>query len=409
VKPEPSDATGTRPGNLHEGPDTRLAAEVFERFPYGIVVTDPAGSVVGANRAARALLGPALTAGPVRCCDLVGCRRPGGPLADACLTELAAGNRGRLPEIRVDLAPESTAAASWVTAAPLDAEAGDLVVLELRPASPRDRRRRTEPHWMAGAQIRVRTLGRTEVESDETTIGGAWLEQRPGQLLKYLIAERDRVVPADEIAEAIWPNADPRTLGNLRHYVHALRDKLEPGRGRRQRSSFIVARHGGYTIDRGNIELDVDEFEAHVRAGLRHFQEGDLPASAYRLEEAKTLYRGDFLADEPFADWAFSERERVRELASRTLRTLAEIDLRQGHLAAAADHLERLAELQPLDTQVHRELIALCLRRGRRSEAMRRYSALRNRLRRHFDEDPEFALADLREYAEYPEARARPA
>ena len=40
------------------------------------------------------------------------------------------------------------------------------------------------------------------------------------------------------------------------------------------------------------------------------------------------MYRGDFLADEPYAEWALHERDRLRDLAAGALRTLAEIETR---------------------------------------------------------------------------------
>src|ERR671937_597195 len=109
-----------------------LAAEVFERLPYGLLVVDSRGEVVGAN-----------------------------PLA-------------------VDL-------------------------LHLRPGDRRDRRRRSDPHWLKGPEIRVLAFGRTHVDSAEGRLGGRWLQQRSGQLLKYLVAQRRRVVHSEEIAAALWP------------------------------------------------------------------------------------------------------------------------------------------------------------------------------------------------------------
>jgi DNA-binding SARP family transcriptional activator len=57
--------------------------------------------------------------------------------------------------------------------------------------------------------------------------------------------------------------------------------------------------------------------------------------------------------------------------------------------------LERLAELEPYDTEVHKRLIALAMRRGRRTEAVRRYNALRRRMIATFGEDLDFTLADV--------------
>ena len=377
--------------------DVTVAADVFDGFPYGILVVDRDGAIVASNPAAAEILGDGagLNGRPARCCDLFGCGRP-GPLENVCLTEMAAEQGRALPEIRLDLPTSGPVQAAWVTAAPLDADGGHVVV-ELRPGDARDRRRRTEPHWTMGAQLRIFTFGGTRVESSEGPIGGRWLEQRPGQLLKYLISERHRVVRREEIAETIWPGADRRILGSVRHFVHALRARLEPDRPNRVPSSFILNVQGGYAIDRRHVYVDADDFEDQVHAGLDHLAAGRVMLARERLERALALYTGDFLADEPYADWAMVQRDALRRLAADALRALAAIARRAGDLDDAAAHLERLGELEPFDIDLHREIIALCLDRGRRSEALRRFAALRVRILRTFGEDIGFSLSDLRE------------
>jgi DNA-binding SARP family transcriptional activator len=377
--------------------DAQVPAQVFDGFPYGILVVDRHGAVVASNPAAAEILGDGagLDGRPTRSCDILGCHRP-GPLEDVCLTEMAAEQGRALPEIRLDLPTGSNAPAAWVTAAPLNSDSGH-VVIELRPGDPRDRRRRTQPHWTMGAQLRIFTFGGTRVESSEGPIGGRWLEQRPGQLLKYLLAERHRVVRREEIAETIWPGADRRILGSVRHFVHALRARLEPERPNRQPSSFILNVQGGYAIDRRHVYVDADDFEDQVRAGLDHLAAGRVMLARERLERALALYTGDFLADEPYADWAMVQRDALRRLAADALRALASIARRAGDLDDAAGHLERLGDLEPFDIDLHREIIGLCLERGRRSEALRRFAALRVRILRTFGEDIGFSLSDLRE------------
>jgi DNA-binding SARP family transcriptional activator len=365
-------------------------------MPYGMVLLDGKGAVLGGNRTAEELLEqsfPETTT--LRCCSLFGCGRRGTPLAGTCLTKLAREKGETLPEIRLDVPSENPKRAAWVTAVPLEAH-GEQVLLHLRPGDLRDRRRRTEPHWMGEPSLRVWVLGQTMVERGTTFIGGSWVAQRPGQLLKYLVCERDRVVPAEEIAEAIWPNGDPTTvLGRVRHYVHALRRQVEPERAKHSQSAFIVAHPRGYALARDRVELDVDEFERHAAAGLRAREDERLDVAGEHLRRAIDLYRGDFLADEPFADWAFAERERLRDLMGRALRSLADIALGEDELATAAEQLERLASLHPFDTHVQRDVMALCLRRGKRSEAMRRYTSFRARLQRQFGEELDFTMEDL--------------
>jgi DNA-binding SARP family transcriptional activator len=385
-----------RAGREARAHTVEVEVEVFEAFPYGILVVDRAGNVLAANRAALAILGGLEDehGRPRHSCDLLGCGR--GPLESICLTETAASHGRALPEIRLDLPTgDDPAGAAWVTASPLGSD-GSRIVIELRPGEAGDRRRRTVPHWTAGAQLRIYTLGATRVECGEGSIGGRWLEQRPGQLLKYLLAERHRVVRAEEIAETIWPGAGLKILGNVRHFVHALRTRLEPDRPRRVPSSFILNVQGGYALDRRHVYIDADDFEDHVRTGLDLLAGGREALARERLETAMALYGGDFLSDEPYADWAMAQRDALRRLAADALRALVALGRRAGDLDGASAHLERLGDMEPFDIDVHREIITLCLVRGRRSEALRRYAALRVRILRTFGEDIDFALSDLR-------------
>jgi DNA-binding SARP family transcriptional activator len=379
------------------GHRTELALGVFEGYPYGILVIGRDGAILAHNPAAQRLLGEQarrLDDGRPRvACDLLCCRCQTSPLEKLCLFERAAESDEPLPEIRIDLPAGSGAPAVWVTAARL-APDDDLVVAELRPGQASDRRRRTVPHWTHRPQLRIYTLGRTRVESAEGPIEGRWLENRPGHVLKYLVAERRRTVYADEIVERVWPNAQARRLEGIRYFVHILRDSLEPDRRRRGASSFVVSRPGGYALDAHAVWIDADHFEREVTAGLA-LMDDDRGAAAERLERGLALYGGDFLADEPYAEWAFAERDRLRRLAGDALRALVEHKLDAGDLDGAAADLERLGELDPFDIDVHRQLIAVTLRRGRRSDALRRYTALRHRMLSTFGEDLDFTLSDL--------------
>jgi DNA-binding SARP family transcriptional activator len=355
-----------------------------------VVIDDQ--DVVDGNPAARAYF-PALEQGAdAKCSDLFDCTAPGGPCAEGCLAERAAASEASLPEIRIDTARAGSVSALWVTAAPLG---GDRAVLHLRPGDARDRRRRSDPHWISGPRLRVAAFGRMHVDSAEGPLGGKWLQQRPGHVLKYLVAERNRVVHAEEIAEALWPGAGPTALNNVRHFIHSLRDKLEPDRPKRAPSSFIVAVQGGYAIDKRRVQVDADEFEEAAQAGISAARQGAADESETQLRRALELYRGEFLADEPYADWAYAERDRLRGIAITALRTLATLDAKRGRIAEAAESLEQLTELEPYDAEVHKQLLTAWLRLGRRTEAARRYTTFRMRMLREFGEEPDFELAEL--------------
>src|SRR5262249_44967734 len=66
---------------------------------------------------------------------------------------------------------------------------------------------------MAGTvKLRVFLAGRVAVEADGVVLDEGRLAGRQGRLVfAYLVAERGRPVPRDELAEALWGSAPPAT------------------------------------------------------------------------------------------------------------------------------------------------------------------------------------------------------
>jgi DNA-binding SARP family transcriptional activator len=361
--------------------------EVFEHLPHGIAVSDRVGALLAWNRALERIL--RLEDDPLgrTCCELFGCGTPNGPQG-GCLTEQAIRAGGRPLE---GVIQRSDGTPLWITVAPLRDD-GSRLVFEVRRA-PEAGTTLLGARVTEGAQVQVFTLGRTEVLSRHGPLSGDWLEQRTGQLLKYLTCERHRVVPTEEIAESFSGNARPSTLNTVRYFIHALRKRLEPGRPKHGQASVVLARRGGYTLNDAVVWIDADEFERHVNAGVAALARGERAAAADHFEKAVSLYRGDFLADEPYADWALTERERLRALVEKPLRALSEFHTEAPDVAAL--YLERLAQMEPFDGGVQRELLSLWVRQGRLSRAVRHYQAFQQRLLREFGGRPEFSLSEI--------------
>jgi DNA-binding SARP family transcriptional activator len=361
---------------------------VFDCLPHGIAVTDRIGAVLVWNRALEELLDLRDDAFGRTCCELFGCGTPSGPRG-GCLTEQSIRGSGRPLEA---VMPRREAGPLWISVAPLRDDSSRLV-FEVRHAP--DHRTLVAPTTEIPREPRLRvfTLGRTEVLTPKGPLSGEWVHHRAGQVLKYLVCERHRVVPAEEIAESVCRHAQHTTLSTVRYFIHALRTKLEPGRPKHDRGSIVLARRGGYTLNNSEVWVDADEFEAQVKSGLAALAHGERAAAEEHFETALSLYRGDFLADEPYAEWALTERERLHELAEKPLRGLGE--LHGDDPDTAAGYLERLAQMEPFDGAVQRELLTLWLRQGRLSRATRHYQAFRQRLLREFGEHPGFSLSEL--------------
>jgi DNA-binding SARP family transcriptional activator len=377
--------------------DADLAIDVLDAYPYAILIQDADGLLLAHNRAASRLLGRwvPLEIGTDVGCRILGCRRPGGRLQGVCLHERALGDHGdALPALRVDL-PDGAGTDRAVATVVAVRSARDVVVTELRretaqvPDDPGD-----PDSWAGGPQLRVFVLGRTCVMNGDQVLGGRWIDNRAGHILKLLVAERHRSVFSDEIVGQLWPTSSSPDTRGLRYFVHVLREQLEPDGSPNPPSSFVLATRGGYALDLRHVWIDADAFEELVTAGLAAYEAEDAGAPEL-LRRGLDLYRGELLADEPYAEWAFAERDRLRDIASDGLRALAALDQQAGDLGQATATLTRLAELEPFDVDVHRELFGLLLRRGRRSEALRRYETLRRRMLSTFDEPLDFSLSQL--------------
>ncbi len=380
-----------------EGPAARrdLAEpeSVFDGLPHGALVLDADGGVLALNVVAARLLGTAGRPAEVgeRCCALLGCGARGTRLESGCLARAVDPDGELTPEFRVDLPPGATAGAAWITARRL---ADGRIVVQARAGRRDDRRRRMAAAWSADAPVAVRALGRTEVEVPGAEGDQAWVGQRAGQLLKLLVAERWSVVTVDEIAEALWPGSPSGRTTTVRALVHHLRQRLDVAATEDARTC-IVREGGGYRLRAARVAVDADDFEAAARAGLDAAGRGRGAGAGEPLERAMTLYRGHFLADQAYAEWALPERERLRAVAGEVARALVDLHVREGRLDAAADSARRLAEIDPFDGDAQRRVVALSLLRGRRSEAVRRYEAIRERMLRHFGEAPDFTLLDV--------------
>jgi DNA-binding SARP family transcriptional activator len=284
---------------------------------------------------------------------------------------------------------DGAAPAGTISADVVRAPGGALVVFDLTAPRPADGSTVAPPV----ADVHVLALGPLSIRIDGQPMDGDWLQQRPGQTFRYLLASRSGVARSEAIAEALWPDRGPAAVANVRYCVYKVREVLDDRSLPVQ--SIVMRSAGGYRLDPRRLVVDVDVFAAKVLAGLESYRAGRTHAAEALLAEALELYRGDFLADDPYAEWAFTEREYLRGLAGKALGARARIALGEDRLEVAASCLQRMAQLEPFDSQVHQLLIQVCLRRGRRTEAMRHYSQLRLRLARAFGETPDFDLAHL--------------
>jgi DNA-binding SARP family transcriptional activator len=362
-----------------------IKRQVFDRFLYGLLVIEDDGRIVCHNdAAARMFEVMALVPQPRTCCALLRCSEH--PLG--CPSRWAADPD--FIDVRHDVSTSAGRHTLWVSAFPMEGRSGKVLV-QLRDGDPYDRRRESK---RSEHRLRVLTLGRTSVRAGGACLDGEWLDTRSGELLRYLVVRRTRAITADEIGEALWRDASYTIAKNVRTCIHRLRGELEPTRMAGDAFHLLLTRGSSYVLNRDLLDVDVDEFESHLDAGLSEI-ERDPAEARLALRTALALYNGEFMADAPFAEWAIPERERLHERACHALRVLADLELQYFGSDAARVTLTQLAALQPLDESVVREIIALEMRSGRCTDAKRRYDHLARSMREALGRSPTFTLADF--------------
>jgi len=203
---------------------------------------------------------------------------------------------------------------------------------------------------------------------------------RKGQaLLAYLARRPNGAHPRDKLATLLWGDM-PQALArhSLRQALCVLRATLPEGA-----ASVIRAGNEDIWVDAARLAIDVIEFERLADVG-----------TCDSLEQAATLYRGEFLdgiaVDEPvFEDWLREERAQLHEAALSVLARLLRLQRDAGLVESAIQTGLRMLRIDPLQEVVHRSLMRLYASAGRPSAALHQYQLCVGMLRQEFGAAPE--------------------
>ncbi|WP_143076808.1 BTAD domain-containing putative transcriptional regulator [Streptomyces sp. MUSC 14] len=219
--------------------------------------------------------------------------------------------------------------------------------------------------------VTVRVLGGFQVLRDGCPVGAEqWQSKKARDLLKLLVARRGLPTPRELLMEELWPEQDPARCANrLSVALSVLRLVLDPQR-RMAQDHFIVA--DNYVVGLARLHVDVQEFLAAARHALGVAGRSTEHAFA-ALAAAEGLYRGDVLADEPYAQWATALREEAQAAHAELLARLAAAAAENRDAYAEIHYRLRLLERDPYDEDTHLALVRLLAAASRHGEARRRY------------------------------------
>ncbi len=253
----------------------------------------------------------------------------------------------------------------------------------------------TSPATRAAPFIHITTFGTLRVvwqgaEVEEST----WRTRQARQLLKVLITERPRPVATDRLIDLLWPGNSVETAATtLRSAINALRNVLEPDRPNRAPSRYIHTQSPGYAYRaHPDIWLDVEVFENLLRQAEKT---RDPDEKQRLLEEATALYSDDYLISDPYADWAKSERERLRELYFHGLLALADFYSRVGNYTDAIPLARLILTKDEVRENAYQALMRYQAESGDSAAALITYERCRSILGEELGADPSPVTQEL--------------
>ncbi len=231
---------------------------------------------------------------------------------------------------------------------------------------------------MALTPLNIQMLGGFSLSREDARISVGGRPQKLCLLLSFLILERPRPVPWEELAGLIWrdKSVDSSSLNALKAILHRARswlDQLGEGTGR----TLILTRQGCCQWNPEQpVTLDAEEFSRLIRAGEQAPAEERLELWVRALE----LYRCDFLPALWSCPWAASVSADLHEKYLRaSLQVLPLLD-GQGRTQEAAELAGSVFALEPLREDLCQWRLETLLRLERHKEAAQTYEGFQERL-----------------------------
>lgn len=219
--------------------------------------------------------------------------------------------------------------------------------------------------------LQIKTLGAFELILDDVPVVVSGKSKKPLELLKALIAFGGKNVSLEQLADALWPEADgDLSQRSFDTTLHRLRKMLG-------NEKVLQLQAGKLSIDPRHCWIDAWAFDRHCRWIEYALNDNGLQADFDRLvlyfEKGAALYKGNFLHDDTEQPWAASMREHIRS------RFLLLIESAGGHYDTlkqwekAAVWYRKGIEVENLEEGFYQKLMVCNQQLGQTVQAVKTY------------------------------------
>ncbi|MCG5441119.1 tetratricopeptide repeat protein [Micromonospora sp. NIE79] len=214
--------------------------------------------------------------------------------------------------------------------------------------------------------MRFGILGPLRVGGGESTVTAG----RDRIVLAMLLLRAGRLVPVDELVDAVWEDRPPATArAQLQTCVSRLRRRfVELGLS----PETIITDPVGYGVRTAPGDLDAEVFARTVEAARTAVAAGRQAEASERFRAALALWRGPALGGIP----SRSVRRRAQTLDEQRLTALEEcvdVELRLGRAAELIEELTDSVDQHPLRERLRGQLMLALSSVGRQADALAVY------------------------------------
>jgi DNA-binding SARP family transcriptional activator len=252
------------------------------------------------------------------------------------------------------------------------------------------------------ASLQIYLLGNFHILVNHQKIrSDLWQSRQLRTILKLLIIQRSKPVPANQIIEKIWPDkAHEKAAQHLYVRISQIRNILK----KFGLQDCIQTIAGGYIFQcEPNLEengersfwIDVDEFERMADQGREHLENKAFNHAITHFKKAINLYSADFLIEDLYEDWTISERERLRDRHLMVLTEMAEAYAQTGRYRHAIDVCQKVLSVDPCRESTFVQLMLYYYHLGERSKSLEVFERCQKTLSEEMEVDPDSYTQEL--------------
>lgn len=213
-----------------------------------------------------------------------------------------------------------------------------------------------------------------------------WQRKQSVTLLKYLASHLGQPVHREVLIEQFWPGIEEK-LGQrrLKVLVYFLRRQLHAA-GMQEEVLETVGK--SYLLNDEMIWLDALAFQKRVAEGSRLQGQQRWHEALTCYDEAMHLYKGDYMANDVYADWCTAERDQLRESYLEMLAGMVDCYAACSRDSDAVRACRIALVCDPLRERFHRLLMEYLVRLGRTDSALAQYRTCQSVLAEELGVEP---------------------